>query len=395
MIDIAVIKNLVFKKNEKEILNIPQLNIPKNKIISLVGPSGAGKTTLLNILAGIEKTNKTEVTLFNNMSTAEIGFIFQENFLYDEISVFHNIYLSAKNSFVWKKQNRIFFLEDFFIKHQIKSKNLCICFKKYKDNLIDKKEKKIFVKLYFKLFFYLLFNKPKFALKELIFQCRIKNFFNRDLKCIAEKVEITEILKHKAQNISGGQKQRVLITKAIIKNSQLILMDEPFSALDIKIKEKTIEWILKIKKEFNLSIILVTHDQNDALKISDYILVMREGKIEQFDTKDNILENPATYFVANFFCSPRLNVLEETEEYKKFIKPRDITIKPTNKTTSWKIIKKDNVADVTIYKISNGTTYYITVNINNKMNVGDYVDLEINSEKVLKFKNEEIENQYQ
>ncbi|WP_435129757.1 ATP-binding cassette domain-containing protein [Mycoplasma sp. 6243] len=230
------------------------------------------------------------------------------------------------------------------------------------------------------------------AFKVIQKESKLKQFFKKDLDFIADKVEIKQILKQKAQNISGGQKQRVLIAKAIIKKSTLMLMDEPFSALDVKIKEKTIEWILKIKKEFNLSIILVTHDQNDALKLSDYIMVMNNGRIEQFDTKDKVLEEPASYFVAHFFCSPRLNLIKEDDIYKYFVKPKDIQIFLSS-DSEWIIRQKENIADLTIYTIQNQDKEYVVSNTNSTLNILDKVDVNIPENKIMSFKHEEVIDQ--
>ncbi|UUM19903.1 MULTISPECIES: ABC transporter ATP-binding protein [unclassified Mycoplasma] len=390
MNEIATIKNVVLKKDKKIILNIPELRLPKNKIISLVGPSGAGKTTLLNLLSKIEIAKDSKIELYKNITTADIGYILQDNLLYEEISVFQNIYLSAKNSFVWRKEKRSEFLQNWKDLKIKKSTYITKQVNKYLNNLDPKKEKQIFLWVWFLLFWFYLFTNLNFF-KEFVKELRLKHFFKKDLDFIAKKVEITEILNNKAQNISGGQKQRVLIAKAIVKKSELILMDEPFSALDVKIKEKTIEWIAKIKREFNLSIILVTHDQNDALKLSDYILVMRNGKIEQFDTKDNVLDRPATFFVANFFCSPELNLISQDKDSKSFIKPRDIYIsKAKGYSSELTIIHKENIGDLTIYKVSDCDSTYTSLSTNNKLSVGDLVDIKIDQQKILRFKNEEI-----
>ncbi|MGZ9800674.1 ATP-binding cassette domain-containing protein [Mycoplasma sp. AC1221] len=387
---IASVKNLVFVKQKKEILNIPELYIPENKIISIVGPSGAGKTTLLNLLSKIETPKSAEITLFNNMQTAQIGYILQENFLYEEISVFHNIYLSAKNSFVWRHEKRLEFLQNFDAKYYL-SPFLQKLINKYKETKNEKKERWLFYTIWHFLFFKYMF-KNKNAFKVIQKESKLKQFFKKDLDFIADKVEIKQILKQKAQNISGGQKQRVLIAKAIIKKSTLMLMDEPFSALDVKIKEKTIEWILKIKKEFNLSIILVTHDQNDALKLSDYIMVMNNGRIEQFDTKDKVLEEPASYFVAHFFCSPRLNLIKEDDIYKYFVKPKDIQISLST-DSEWIVRQKENIADLTIYTIQNQDKEYVVSNTNSTLNILDKVDVNIPENKIMSFKHEEVIDQ--
>ncbi|WHL49820.1 ATP-binding cassette domain-containing protein [Mycoplasmopsis bovis] len=95
---------------------------------------------------------------------------------------------------------------------------------------------------------------------------KLKTLFKKEFEIVANKIGIGEFIHKNVNELSGGQKQRVAFAKGIIKKTNLVLMDEPFSALDAKIKESTIEWLINIKKEFNLSIIVVTHDQQDALK---------------------------------------------------------------------------------------------------------------------------------
>ncbi|WP_233758740.1 hypothetical protein [Mycoplasmopsis agalactiae] len=86
-------------------------------------------------------------------------------------------------------------------------------------------------------------------------------------------------------------------------------MDEPFSALDAKIKESTIEWLIKIKKEFNLSIIVVTHDQQDVLKLSDKIILLKDGKVQQYSSGDKMYDSPNNLFVAKFIGLQKLILL--------------------------------------------------------------------------------------
>ncbi|MGZ9414253.1 ATP-binding cassette domain-containing protein [Mycoplasma sp. 5370] len=389
MKNIIEIENLLYKKENKNILQIESLSIPEKKIISIVGPSGAGKTTLLNLLSQLEKQFSGNIKFLNNLKLEQIGYILQENVLYEHLSVFHNIYLSAKNSLNWKKEKRLQFIED-FLKHsnqQIKNK-LAKKIKKYTENSFFKKEKWLFLSLWWKLLFLTLKYDKKQTKKIWNFLFFIKKSFKKDLKIIAEKLEINNLIKQEASKLSGGQKQRVAITKALIKNNKLLLLDEPFSALDIKIKEKTLEWVIKLKQEFDLSIILITHDQADALKISDYILVLNNGKIEQFDLTENILNKPNNYFVADFFNYPKLNLLRKTEQISFYVRAKDVVITKSQEKSEFKIIDKQIVGNFIIYKVASENNVLTSISIDESLEINDFVTVDINYEKILEFLNE-------
>lgn len=101
--------------------------------------------------------------------------------------------------------------------------------------------------------------------------------------------------------LSGGQKQRVAIARALAVNPKILLLDEPFSNLDIRLRDDMREFVLEIQKEFNTTTILVTHDKEEALMMSDKVAIMLNGEIKQFDTPKNLYKNPSCKEVANFF----------------------------------------------------------------------------------------------
>ncbi|UWD34547.1 ATP-binding cassette domain-containing protein [Mesomycoplasma molare] len=324
MKNIIEIENLKVIKNNKNIIDIPKLEIKENFIVSIVGPSGAGKTTLLNVISGFENNIKGKIKIKNDLSIDEIGYILQNNILYEEISVFNNIFLSAKNSFKWRKKTRIKLINDFFINNNLKiqEKNLKF-FNHYIYNEKSKKEKILFAFLYFKLLFSMIIKNKK--TKKFLNFISIKKEFKKEIDEISKILEIENILNLKTKNLSGGQKQRVAFAKAIIKKNKLFLLDESFSSLDPKIKEKSLDWLVKIKKEFNLSILLVTHDQSDAIKISDYLLILKDGKIEQFNRVEEVLNNPNNFFVLDFFSTLPINKFFWNNN-DIFIKSQDIKI---------------------------------------------------------------------
>lgn len=131
---------------------------------------------------------------------------------------------------------------------------------------------------------------------------------------LLEKVGLTEHKDKKPSNLSGGQQQRVAIARTLALNPEIILFDEPMSALDVTTRLMLRDVILDIKKDFGVTMIYITHDQEEAFSMSDRILVMSEGNIEQYDKPDEIIKNPANDYVKEFVVdqiTKKLNVLSK------------------------------------------------------------------------------------
>jgi ABC-type Fe3+/spermidine/putrescine transport system ATPase subunit len=132
--------------------------------------------------------------------------------------------------------------------------------------------------------------------------------FNRELKSksrsvaesIIEQVGLTEHIYKKPYKLSGGQQQRVAIARTLALNPEIILFDEPMSALDAATRLLLRDEIKRIQKQFHSTMIYITHDQEEAFALSDRIMVMTQGSIQQLDTPENIIRNPATHFVREF-----------------------------------------------------------------------------------------------
>ncbi|AOG60858.1 sugar ABC transporter ATP-binding protein [Spiroplasma helicoides] len=127
---------------------------------------------------------------------------------------------------------------------------------------------------------------------------------------VAERVEIQSQLFKKPAELSGGQQQRVAIARSIVKKPKILLLDEPLSNLDAKLRVSTREWIKRFQMETGITTVFVTHDQEEALSISDKIYVMSKGLLQQGDIPVNIYEKPANLFVANFIGTPTMNFME-------------------------------------------------------------------------------------
>lgn len=129
-----------------------------------------------------------------------------------------------------------------------------------------------------------------------------------------------EFLDKYPSELSGGQQQRIGLVRAIATDAEIILMDEPFSALDPITRSQLQEWLYSLQEELKKTIIFVTHDMDEALKLADKICIMKDGKVQQYDTVENLLRNPANEFVKNFIGTDRLWNAPE------YIKASDIMI---------------------------------------------------------------------
>jgi ABC-type sugar transport system ATPase subunit len=129
---------------------------------------------------------------------------------------------------------------------------------------------------------------------------------------VAERLEISPLLNRKPGELSGGQQQRVALGRALIKQPDLLLFDEPLSNLDARLRLSTRSEIKRLQREFGITSVYVTHDQVEALTMADHIAVMRDGKLEAFGTPNELYERPQTRFVASFIGHPPMNLLPAT-----------------------------------------------------------------------------------
>jgi multiple sugar transport system ATP-binding protein len=126
---------------------------------------------------------------------------------------------------------------------------------------------------------------------------------------VAEKLHITHIIRKLPAHLSGGERQRVAIARALVRDPKAFLMDEPIAALDARLRETTRVELKRLQRELKHTLVYVTHDQEEAMSIADRIAVMREGRIAQVGSPDEIYNRPNSLFVAQMVGSPRINVL--------------------------------------------------------------------------------------
>jgi multiple sugar transport system ATP-binding protein len=143
---------------------------------------------------------------------------------------------------------------------------------------------------------------------------------------VARLVQIEDYLQRKPSQLSGGQQQRVAIARALVKKPKVLLLDEPLSNLDARLRLQTREEIRRIQKNTGITTVFVTHDQEEAMSISDEILVMKSGTEQQIDTPQNVYNNPKNLFVAQFLGNPQINVFKgRIENGKVFVGDSEIS----------------------------------------------------------------------
>ena len=203
-------------------------------------------------------------------------------------------------------------------------------------------------------------------------------------------VKLTGYEKRKPSELSGGQRQRVALARSLINKPKILLLDEPLGALDLKLREQMQIELKNLQRQFQITFIYVTHDQQEALSMSDRIAIFNDGKIEQVDTPDNIYKNPKTAFVADFIGTTSLvskQLAAELFNYNSAFSIRPENIKINNEQDSKsefnaKVVVTDIQFQGSYYKIlckANDLTltalHYVDTQNTFKLNLGDSLEL--------------------
>ena len=238
------------KKSGKEVVAVNDFTfeIPDGKLIGLLGPSGCGKSTTLYMISGLQKPTSGKI-FFGDDDVTELS---TEN---RGIGLVFQNYALYPHMTV--KQNILFPLQN-------------------------------------------LKGADKLSKEEM--QERAYN--------AAKLVQIDELMDRKPNELSGGQQQRVAIARALVKMPRVLLLDEPLSNLDARLRLQTREEIRRIQKETGITTVFVTHDQEEAMSISDMIVVMKLGVVQQIGKPQDVYDDPTNLFVAKFLGTPPINVLE-------------------------------------------------------------------------------------
>ena len=240
------------KKSNEEVVAVNDFTfeIPDGKLIGLLGPSGCGKSTTLYMISGLQKPSSGKI-FFGKDDVTELS---PEN---RGIGLVFQNYALYPHMTV--KQNILFPLQNL------------------------KGEDKM----------------TKEAMLERAYEA-------------ARLVQIDNLMDRKPSELSGGQQQRVAIARALVKMPRVLLLDEPLSNLDARLRLQTREEIKRIQQETKITTVFVTHDQEEAMSISDMIVVMKLGVVQQIGKPQEVYDNPTNLFVAKFLGTPPINVFKGT-----------------------------------------------------------------------------------
>ena len=238
------------KKVGEDVVAVNSFNIeiPDGKLVGLLGPSGCGKSTTLYMISGLQKPTSGQL-FFGDEDVTELPTESRGVGL-----VFQNYALYPHMTV---KQNILFPLQNL----------------KGADKL------------------------SKTVMLERAYEA-------------AKLVQIDELMDRKPNELSGGQQQRVAIARALVKMPRVLLLDEPLSNLDARLRLQTREEIKRIQMETGITTIFVTHDQEEAMSISDFIVVMKLGVVQQVGKPQDVYDDPANLFVAKFLGTPPINVFD-------------------------------------------------------------------------------------
>ncbi len=257
------------KKSGEEVVAVNNFTytIPDGKLIGLLGPSGCGKSTTLYMISGLQKPTSGKI-FFGEDDVTELA---TEN--RGVGLVFQNYALYPHMTV---RQNIMFPLQ-----------NLKGADKMSKEEMLDK---------------------ATYA---------------------AKLVQIDELMDRKPSELSGGQQQRVAIARALVKMPRVLLLDEPLSNLDARLRLQTREEIRRIQKETGITTVFVTHDQEEAMSISDMIVVMKLGVVQQIGAPQDVYDDPTNLFVAKFLGTPPINVFNGRVEGGKVYMGDDMVLEVT------------------------------------------------------------------
>ena len=324
------LKNLS-KTYDKKILALEDINltIEDGQFFVLLGPSGAGKTTTLRCIAGLEKIDSGSVLFDNETVTEDQPASRDVSFVFQQFSLYPHYTVYENLAFPLRS--------------------------------------------------------PMRKLPEDEIKTKIEN--------ISKMLKISNKLKNKATELSGGEMQRVAIGRALVRKPNIYLMDEPLSSLDAKLRESLRIELKNIQTNLNATILYVTHDQAEATTLADKIGVLKEGKIVQIGTPEEIYENPNSIYVSQRLGSPKINVLPGSlfnisDNIPTFgIRPENILLGVGK--YSGKIISIENLGSETVVALNfEGHEVLSSVQGSYKSSINEIINFDINTNKVLKFDKE-------
>ena len=214
------------------------LDVPGGELVALLGPSGSGKTTLLRIIAGLEPADRGTIHFHGEDATTQPVRERQVGFVFQHYALFRHMSVFENVAFGLRVRPR--------------------AVRPSEDEIRD------------------------------------------TVMGLLKLVQLDVLARRRPSELSGGQRQRVALARALAVKPKVLLLDEPFGALDAKVRKELRRWLRRLHEEVHVTSVFVTHDQEEALEVSDRVVIMNEGKVEQSGTPEEVYEAPATPFVYGF-----------------------------------------------------------------------------------------------
>ncbi|VEU76811.1 ABC transporter ATP-binding protein [Mycoplasmopsis columbina] len=405
---IIELKEVVKEFDGKLVLDNVDLKINKGEFVTLLGPSGSGKTTILRLIAGFEWATRGEIK-FNGLDikdlpahARDLSTIFQDYALFPHLNVEGNIkyglllkrkpkeHVNPKYKTLleekikqWNKKAademaKLDRVQQEYEQEMEKFKPTSRQYKKRQSWLDDSDFKYSYWE------YYTTQQIEKFEKKHLTRKLT-KDEINEEVANIVKLVGLEGSEKKGINELSGGMKQRVALARSLVIEPEILLLDEPLSALDAKIRQKMQVLLKSIQKKLGLTFIFVTHDQDEALELSDRVAIVRDGKIEQYDTPKAIYDYPVNKWVANFIGDSNIfngkfnadgtvtildqktyktvhdeNEFAPGEEVDALIRPEDIDIVNTDRD------RNDRLLGKVVESSYRGSYYYLKIELESK-----------------------------
>lgn len=232
------IRGVTKKFGEFTALKDVTLDIPSGELVALLGPSGSGKTTLLRIVAGLEFANQGEILFQGEDARDSKASSRQVGFVFQHYALFRHMTVFENIAFGLRVRPR------------------------------------------------------KTRPSEEVIQGKVHQ--------LLKLVQLDNLAKRYPSQLSGGQRQRIALARALAVEPKVLLLDEPFGALDAKVRKELRVWLRELHDQIHVTSIFVTHDQEEALEVADRVVVMNEGRIEQMGTPEEVYHRPANAFVYHF-----------------------------------------------------------------------------------------------